>query len=105
MEYVWLFWILVRPGESYFSCMIAHQKWKISLIQWLWWWDRLANGRARAASAALFCSPQPSIILDGPALTSALYHPVDKPLDITPASARNEADQSGVPYRPARQSP
>ena len=35
-ESVWLFWILVRRGESYFSCTIARQKWKTSLIRWAW---------------------------------------------------------------------
>jgi hypothetical protein len=35
-----------KTGESYFSCMIAHQKWKTSLIQWAWWLDRVPPKRA-----------------------------------------------------------
>ena len=46
-----------KTGVSYFSCTIAHQKWKTSLIQWAWYWDKLSHwvtGVLRTAADLFF---------------------------------------------------
>jgi hypothetical protein len=43
-----------RAGSQSFPSPAAHQKWKTSLIQWAWWWDRL---ECFAMSSALATDP------------------------------------------------